>query len=59
MDNVSIFFGTFLSYILLMVIIVCVAALGFFVGRVLRKNKDSKNVSGSETADSVPAETGK
>ena len=46
----SIFFGSFLSYLLLMVIIVVVAALGFALGRVLRARKDSKggNVSVSE-----------
>ncbi|MCR4792488.1 MAG: hypothetical protein K5871_07040 [Lachnospiraceae bacterium] len=38
----SIFFGSFFSYLLLMVIIVCVAALGFAVGRVLRKGKDGR-----------------
>ncbi len=53
----AIFFGSFLSYVLLMVIIVLVAALGFFVGRVLRKNKDSKAVSASEVNESVSSET--
>ena len=53
----AIFFGSFLSYVLLMVIIVLVAALGFFVGRVLRKNKDSKVVSASEVNESVSSET--
>jgi hypothetical protein len=38
----SVFFGSFLSYLLLMVIIVVVAALGFALGRVLRARKDSK-----------------
>ena len=46
----SVFFGSFLSYLLLMVIIVVIAALGFALGRVLRARKDSKsgNVSVSE-----------
>ena len=37
-----VFLNSFLSYLLLMIIIVCVAALGFIVGRILRKRKDSK-----------------
>ncbi len=55
--NAAIFFGSFLSYLLLMVIIVAVAALGFIVGRVLRKNKDAKNASQSGGSESVSAET--
>lgn len=37
-----VFLNSFLSYLLLMIIIVCVAALGFIVGRILRKRKDSR-----------------
>lgn len=37
--------GSFLSYLLLMVIIVIVAALGFTVGRLLRGRKDAKGGS--------------
>ncbi len=51
------FVGSFLSYLLLMVIIVCVAALGFALGRVLRKNKDAKtekvNVSENAPGDTA------
>lgn len=36
------FINTFLSYIVLMLIILVVAALGFTVGRVLRKRKNAK-----------------
>lgn len=36
------FINTFLSYIVLMLIILVVAALGFSVGRVLRKRKNAK-----------------
>ena len=36
----SAFIGSFLSYLLLMVIIVVVAALGFTAGRFLRARKD-------------------
>ena len=36
------FLSTFLSYLLLMVIIVFVGAVGFQVGRALRRNKNKK-----------------
>lgn len=36
------FVNTFLSYGALMLVIVAVAAAGFVVGMVLRKNKDAK-----------------
>ena len=49
------FFGSFLSYLLLMVIIVCVAAVIFIVGRVLRNNKDRSagkaDVSGKSSSE--------
>ncbi len=44
MDKFIAFSNSFLSYLLLMVIIVIVAALGFTVGRILRNKKDSKSV---------------
>lgn len=46
----SAFIGSFLSYLLLMVIIIVVAALGFTAGRFLRARKDSKggNVSAAD-----------
>ena len=44
MDKFIAFSNSFLSYLLLMVIIVAVAALGFTVGRVLRNRKDAKSV---------------
>lgn len=44
MNNVIAFSNSFLSYLLLMIIIVAVAALGFTVGRILRNRKDSKSV---------------
>lgn len=56
--NFTIFFGSFLSYLLLMVIIVCVAALGFCIGRVLRKNKDAKNNGGDDISESASTESG-
>ena len=47
-----VFLNSFLSYLLLMIIIVCVAALGFIVGRILRKRKDEKTVN-AESIESV------
>ncbi len=44
MDKFIAFSNSFLSYLLLMVIIVIIAALGFTVGRILRNKKDSKSV---------------
>lgn len=41
------FVNTFLSYGVLMLVIVAVAAAGFVVGTMLRKNKDAKK-KGSE-----------
>lgn len=50
------FIGSFLSYLLLMVIIVIVAALGFSVGRLLRGRKDAKG--GSVSASDVDSKAG-
>lgn len=36
------FINTFLSYMLLMLVIIAVAAAGFAVGRILRKRKNEK-----------------
>lgn len=44
MEEFILFSNSFLSYLLLMIIIVAVAALGFTVGRILRNRKDSKSV---------------
>lgn len=44
--------NSFLSYLLLMIIIVCVAALGFIIGRFLGKRKDSKT-GNAESIESV------
>ncbi|MBO7356302.1 MAG: hypothetical protein ILP17_08715 [Lachnospiraceae bacterium] len=52
----SAFIGSFLSYLLLMVIIVVVAALGFTAGRFLRARKDSKG--GSVSASDGDSGTG-
>ena len=42
MENLIAFINEFLSYILLLVIIVIVAAFGFFVGRFFGKRKEAK-----------------
>ncbi len=42
------FINTFLSYILLMVIILVVGACGFIVGQVLRKRKNAKLLAQQE-----------
>ena len=42
MDNLILFVNRFLEYIILLVIIVIVAALGFIVGRFLGKKKEAK-----------------
>ena len=52
MDQGIAFLSSFLSYLLLMVIIICVAALGFIIGRILRKRKDGSAVS-LESAEAV------
>ena len=53
MDNLIVFSNSFLSYLLLMIIIVAVAALGFTVGRILRNRKDSKSVQKVSTAEAA------
>ncbi len=40
--NGILFFNSFLSYLVLMLVIVVVAACGFLIGRGLRKRKDAK-----------------
>ncbi len=42
MNNLILFLNSFLSYILLMVIIVAVGAIGFTVGVKWRRAKDAK-----------------
>lgn len=42
MENILLFTNTFLSYLLLMVIIVAIAGVAVFIGIKMRKNKDSK-----------------
>ena len=46
--NGLLFLGSFLSYLILMIVIVCVAAAGFALGRVLRRSKNAKS-AGTQT----------
>lgn len=43
--NAGLFFGEFLKYVIMLLIIVAVAAIGFIVGRVIRKSVDKKKAS--------------
>lgn len=56
MGNVILFANAFLSYLLLMVIIVAIAGAAVFIGIKMRKNKNSKlqesQVSGEQKAAS-------
>ncbi len=45
MINAGLFFGEFLKYVIMLLIIVVVAAIGFIVGRVIRKSVDKKKAS--------------
>ncbi len=45
MVNAGLFFGEFLKYVIMLLIIVAVAAIGFIVGRVIRKSVDKKKAS--------------
>ncbi len=45
------FVNTFLSYLLLMVIILIVGGIGFSIGLFLRKKKNQKNLEVSENME--------
>ena len=47
------FFNTFLSYLLLMVIILVVAAIGFSIGRVCKKMKDKNQISEASEVENM------
>ncbi|MCR4616880.1 MAG: hypothetical protein K5669_01700 [Lachnospiraceae bacterium] len=49
MVNAGLFFGSFLGYVISLLIIVCVAAIGFVIGYNVRKAVDKKKAAGSET----------
>ncbi len=48
MANFAAFFNTFLGYVITLLIIVCVAAVGFIIGYNVRKALDKKK-AGSDT----------
>ncbi len=56
MNNLILFVNSFLSYIVLMAIIVAVGAVGFTVGVKWRKSKDAKAAVQQE-ADAQSAES--
>lgn len=45
------FFNVFLSYLVLMIIIIVVAAIGFSIGLFLRKLKNNKKVDVVDTVE--------
>ncbi len=49
MENVILFLNSFLSYLLLMAVIVVLAGVAIFIGIKLRKNKD-RQLENNETA---------
>ena len=52
MENFMAFISQFCSYLILMLVIIVVAVLGFVVGRIIRKGLDKKksdNVTAAET----------
>lgn len=51
MDNLILFVNRFLEYIILLVVIVIVAALGFVVGRFLGKRKEAKKALEAENKE--------
>jgi len=51
MVNFTLFLNSFLSYLLLMVIIVAVGAAGLILGKTLRKKKDAKAISQAGSED--------
>lgn len=55
MNNLILFVNSFLSYILLMVVIVVVAALGFFAGSIWRKSKNAEDAAMPEDTETTEA----
>lgn len=51
MSNVILFANSFLSYLLLMAIIVVIAGLAIFIGIKMRKNKDAKIKKAEQTVE--------
>lgn len=53
MNNLILFVNSFLSYIVLMIVIAIVAALGFFAGSIWRKSKKAKDAELLEEVEAV------
>ncbi len=51
MNNLILFTNTFLSYIVLMIVIAVVAALGFWVGSIWRKSNEAKTAAMLQETD--------
>ena len=51
MNNLILFTNTFLEYMILLVVIVVVARLGFVVGRFVGKKSDAKKAIKAENTD--------
>ncbi len=51
MDNLILFVNNFLSYIILLVVIVIVAILGFCIGRFFGKKRDAKKALQMENSE--------
>ena len=56
MENLILFVNTFFSYIVLMVVIAIVAALGFWAGSIWRKSKNAKDAVVPEEVKEAEAE---
>lgn len=56
MNNLILFVNSFLSYILLMIVIAVVAALGFFAGSIWRKSKNAKDAELLKETETVENE---
>ena len=46
------FLGSFLQYLIIMIILVAIAVAGFMVGKALRKRKDAKDARLAEASAS-------
>lgn len=53
MENLMAFLSKFCSYLILMVVIIVVATLGFIIGRIVRKGLDKNK--GGEAVQTVEA----
>ena len=51
MDNLALFINRFLEYLILLVVIVVVAAIGFAIGRFFGKRRDAKKVLETENSE--------